>query len=174
MEKIIATRKLTSGEIDLAKQLYQDSIDYTIVKIHNESYLPFDMQSNNVAMTPNGEMYYMKDTYKDDFSSVKISLQHLFMHEIMHVWQHQKGYMVRTRGLFSGTVSYYYDLDGSLLKSYPMEQQACIVSDYWLLCNHSISNWMNFKNYKGKFSLSDIDGLKQKYVKIIGKFPYSD
>ncbi|TKV08983.1 hypothetical protein FDX19_13595 [Citrobacter sp. wls619] len=167
-------RTLTSGEITLAKQLYKDSIDYDKVKIHNESYLPFDMQRDNVAMTPNGEMYYMKNTYEPDFSLAGINQQHLFMHEMMHVWQHQKEYMVRTRGLFSGVVSYYYDLDGSLLKSYPMEQQACIVSDYWLLSNYTINDWINYRNYKGKFSLSDIEGLKQKYVKILGKFPYSD
>jgi len=49
---------------------------------------------------------------------------------MMHVWQHQKGMMVRTRGLFSWAVNYYYDLNGKKLSDYGMEQQASIVSDY--------------------------------------------
>ncbi|WP_213794025.1 hypothetical protein [Klebsiella aerogenes] len=50
-------RSLTIGEIALARLVFGDAIKYSEVKGHNKSYLPFNMQSNNVVMTPNGEMY---------------------------------------------------------------------------------------------------------------------
>ncbi|HEP0588724.1 TPA: hypothetical protein ACW7QF_001973 [Klebsiella aerogenes] len=50
-------RSLTIGEIALARLVFGDAIKYSEVKEHNKIYLPFNMQSNNVVMTPNGEMY---------------------------------------------------------------------------------------------------------------------
>ncbi|EOW1325748.1 hypothetical protein [Klebsiella aerogenes] len=50
-------RSLTICEIALARLVFGDAIKYSEVKVHNKIYLPFNMQSNNVAMTPNGEMY---------------------------------------------------------------------------------------------------------------------
>lgn len=62
-----------------------------------------------------------------------IHLISLYMHEMMHVWQTQKGMFVRTRGFFSGIADYTYSLDKVDLLHYGLEQQASIVSDYWLL-----------------------------------------
>lgn len=50
-------RSLTIGEIALARLVFGGAIKYSEVKVHNKIYLPFNMQSNNVAMTPNGEKY---------------------------------------------------------------------------------------------------------------------
>ncbi|MFR3779495.1 MAG: hypothetical protein ACLTW6_13635 [Enterobacter sp.] len=53
-----------------------------------ESYLPFNLQPVDVAMSPNGEMWFREDTYSPDFSLEKLlDKKHLFMHEMMHVWQ---------------------------------------------------------------------------------------
>ncbi len=46
-------RDLTSGEVILALDLFQDSIRYERVKIHNGKY--FFKQPANSGMTPNGE-----------------------------------------------------------------------------------------------------------------------
>ena len=86
-------RLLTLGEINLAKTLYGVSIRYNEVWIHRGSYLPFNMQNFRTAMTPNGELYFMEGTYENDFSMShqrmpRIVGAHLFLHEMMHVWQH--------------------------------------------------------------------------------------
>ncbi|SMG25571.1 type III secretion system effector protein [Cedecea sp. NFIX57] len=97
-------RLLTLGEIKLARTLYGNAIKYHKVCIHRGSYLPFNMQNNNYAMTPNGEIWFQEGVYEPDFSSTQrnpIDASHLFMHEMMHVWQHQHGMWVRTRGAFS-------------------------------------------------------------------------
>ncbi len=59
--------------------------------------------------------------------------KHRFMHELMHVWQAQHGMFVRTRGLFSRFADYSYSLDKENIRHYSLEQQASLVSDYWLL-----------------------------------------
>ena len=53
-------RLLTLGEINLARTLYAFTIRYNEVWIHRSSYLPFNLQKNNYAMTPNGELYFRK------------------------------------------------------------------------------------------------------------------
>lgn len=65
-------RQLTIGEIALAKTLYGYSIRYHLVWVHRESYLPFNLQPVDVAMSPNGEMWFREDTYSPDFSLEKL------------------------------------------------------------------------------------------------------
>lgn len=96
-----SARPLTIGEIALARSVFDNGIRYSDVKVHNGSYLPFNMQSKNVAMTPNGEMYFREPYYRDDFSTEDLSFKHWFIHEMVHVIQHQIGMNVRTRGLVS-------------------------------------------------------------------------
>ena len=74
-------RLLTLGEIKLAQSVFLSTIDYSKVWIHRESYLPFNLQDKNTAMTPNGEIYF-RDLYFDDFSQTTDSFQHLFIHFI--------------------------------------------------------------------------------------------
>src|SRR5471030_1186528 len=122
-------RMLTPVEIALAQQLYFTSIAYNQVWIHHGSYLPFGMQDDYTAMTPNGEMWFETYVYRDDFFMSQIGDQHLFLHEMMHVLQYQRGMRVMARGVFSWAVDYSYDLKRNKLSDYPMEQQASIVSD---------------------------------------------
>jgi len=91
-------RPLTIGEIALARSVFGDAIKYSEVKVHNKSYLPFNMQSTDVAMTPNGELYFREPHYRDDFSIEVPRYKHWFIHEMVHVLQHQIGMNVRTRG----------------------------------------------------------------------------
>ncbi|WP_338091454.1 PAAR domain-containing protein [Sodalis ligni] len=65
-------RLLTSGEIALARSIYADEIEYHKVWVHCDGYLPFGMQGKNVAMTPNGELYFREATYSPDFSKKDI------------------------------------------------------------------------------------------------------
>ena len=111
-----------------------------------ESYLPFNLQPVDVAMSPNGEMWYREETYSPDFSlEDDIVKKHRFMHEMMHVWQTQKGMFVRIRGLFSGIADYTYSLDKVDLLHYGLEQQASIVKRLLVIENTLV--WRGMKNY---------------------------
>ena len=57
-------RRMTLGEIAMARRVFGDSIVYSRVWIHCDSYLPFGLQKQNYAMTPNGELWYRKQMYR--------------------------------------------------------------------------------------------------------------
>lgn len=83
-------RLLTSDEIALAKSIFRNLVIYSRVWIHHGSYLPFNLQGKNTAMSPNGGIYF-KDWYCDDFSGKSFQYQHIFIHEMAHIWQFQSG-----------------------------------------------------------------------------------
>ena len=135
-------RALTSGEISMASLVFANSIDYTDVYIHNDEFLPFGLQNDDTVMTPNGEIYFPKGLYRDDFSNLvpqDAGLRHLFIHEMVHVWQHQLGYSVMIKGALlhpwcklNGCDPYNYVLENSkTLSDYNMEQQGDIIADYY-------------------------------------------
>nr|WP_318379249.1 type IV secretion protein Rhs [uncultured Enterobacter sp.] len=163
-------RVMRAGEIHLAQQLYGHSIHYEKVWIHHGSFLPFDMQENHTAMTPTGEIWFEQKLYKDDFSRSDLSLKHIFMHELMHVWQKERGMNVIMRGLISGVTDYHYKLDKYRLSDYSMEQQASIVSDYWLLKYHGFSrnSAHNLLDYNPKIPACK---LLSEYERVMGRFP---
>ncbi len=139
-------RPLTFGEVVLARTVYGNLINYSKVVVHCDSYLPFGLQSSDYGMTPNGELWFRSNLYRDDYSLERVSLKHLFLHEMAHVWQHQRGMWVRTRGLFSWAVAYRYKLDKSRLSDYGMEQQAAIIADYWYLKTQGINAFFAFRD----------------------------
>lgn len=166
-------RRMTLGEIAMARKVYGDSIVYSRVWIHCDSYLPFGLQSRNYAMTPNGELWFRQELYKQDFSvnTVFIEDKHLFIHELGHVWQHQHGQWVRTRGLFSWAADYCYSLDKKIINGYSLEQQASILADYWLLLVYGLDMWRYYQKpgrmgkYRGADNLRNIHSLYKKIVK---------
>lgn len=125
-------RPLTEGEIALASLLFRDAIDYTRVRIHGRRYLPF--QPKNCCMTPNGSMYFHHSCFLDDYSQANLTGQHWFMHEMVHVWQHQLGYPVRLRGAVRIGLPYHYALrEDATLADYNMEAQGDLLADYFVL-----------------------------------------
>lgn len=164
-------RLLTSGEIFLAREFFGYSIQYNRVWIHNGSYLPFGLQEDNTAMTPNGEMWFESRVYYDDYSRAPVDFQHMFIHEMMHVWQYQRGMNIRFRGLLSWAANYKYDLSEAALNRYSMEQQASIVADYWLLIKHGFKGKLNIINLKSYYEYDDINSIHNAYVKILKGFP---
>ena len=53
---------------------------------------------------------------------------------MVHVWQHQLGYPVRTRGAVRIGLSYCYELAaGKTLSDYNMEAQGDLLADYYVL-----------------------------------------
>lgn len=168
-------RRLTTGEIQLAKSVFLSTIDYSKVWIHRGSYLPFNLQNEDTAMTPNGEIYF-RNQYCDDFSLTTDDLQHLFIHEMGHVWQREKGMNVIFRGLVSWMVSYHYTLDGRLLSEYPMEQQTQIIADNFTLQTQGYDIWHRL--WGGKYPTITLDGdisesvIREQYKISLRGFPW--
>ncbi|MCI1899221.1 MAG: type IV secretion protein Rhs [Enterobacter sp.] len=164
-------RRLTLGEINLASSLFGFSIHYHQVWIHLESYLPFNLQNPTQAMSPDGEMWFRPEKYQHDFSLASVYFQHLFLHEMMHIWQHQRGLWVRTRGLMSWAADYSYHLDKPNLLDYGLEQQASIVSDYWLLKHHGFYHLQYLIEYKDYNSSVQESKMLINYQQALGGFP---
>lgn len=165
-------RLMTLGEIAMARRIFGDSIVYSRVWVHCDSYFPFGLQTPGTAMAPNGELWFRKEDYYADFSRADVSVEdkHIFIHELGHVWQHQHGQWVRVRGLVSKFANYYYQLDREKLTDYPLEQQASIIADYWLLLVYGLNKWISFLSsdsqgkYSGKDPISEIPRLYRKIV----------
>lgn len=87
-------------------------------------------------MAPMGHLHFHPDgsAYCEDFGTAPLSRQGLFIHEMTHVWQHQRGvFLPLRRHPFS---RYTYSLKpGLALESYGIEQQAEIVRHAFLLRN---------------------------------------
>lgn len=166
-------RLLTTGEIKLAKKVFEDQIQYNKVWIHHGSYLPFSMQEKNTAMTPNGEIWFETNVYRDDYSLSSVDYKHLFMHEMMHVWQYQRGMNVKLRGMVSWATNYEYDFDKHFLSSYSMEQQASIIADFWLIAKYSLNpaSHKRIIKYKKYDEHEPVRDLVKKYENIFGGFP---
>ncbi|WMY72635.1 type IV secretion protein Rhs [Buttiauxella selenatireducens] len=164
-------RLLTPGEIGLACSLFDFSVHYNQVWVHRGGYLPFNLQDNYTAMTPDGEMWFQDGVYQNDFSIPYVDGQHLFLHEMMHVYQKQRGMWVKTRGAFSWAADYTYSLDKATLSDYSMEQQACIVSDYWLLKHHGFFGHTNLYKFRDYDPHEPVRNLLVRYVEILGNFP---
>jgi hypothetical protein len=126
-------RPLTAGEIAMASLLFGDAIDYSRVRIHNRRYLPL-VQPRNCAMTPNGSIYFHHSCFLPDYSRADPGAKHWFMHEMVHVWQHQLGYPVRLRGAVRFGLPYHYELrEDAQLSDYNMEAQGELLADYFAL-----------------------------------------
>lgn len=165
-------RQLTIGEITLAKTLFGGSLNYSLIWVHRESYLPFNLQPVDTAMAPNGELWFREETYSPDFSlEIELAKKHIFMHEMVHAWQTQKGMFVRTRGLFSRFSDYSYSLNKADFFHYSLEQQASIASDYWLLINYGFEGNRGLYKYRDYTPKMSIYNLIHQYKSIMKGFP---
>lgn len=141
-------RRLTDGEIALAQSVYQSSLNYDRIRIHKGRLIPF-FQNGKIAMSPFGTMHFPPDLYVDDFSQGSITKQHLFIHEMAHIWQYQLGLtlwldgaILSAKGGYRGNVCYAYD-DWSKsceqFNQFNMEQQADLIAD-WFVFQHTRKN----------------------------------
>jgi uncharacterized Zn-binding protein involved in type VI secretion len=147
-------RGLTAGEIAMARLVFGDAIDYGKVKLHNGKYLWFGMQPDNVAMTPNGEMYFSPDYFSEDFSADDIDNRHWFIHEMTHVWQYQLGYPVKARGAIRLGLGYRYALSQEKqFGDYNMEAQGDLLADYFVLKHEHKPQAMHQQQYASQLSL---------------------
>ncbi|MWL85830.1 hypothetical protein GA566_00135 [Cupriavidus sp. SW-Y-13] len=135
---MVMNRPLTPGEIALAHQIFADAVDYASVRILHRNFVFW--QGGRYIITPNGNIYLGRKLRGiDDFSRAGLGLQALFIHEMAHVWQHQRGVNVLWRGgceqvlHFLGFNQYRYRLTaGKALHDYKLEQQGDILRDFFL------------------------------------------
>lgn len=127
-------RLLTPGEISLARSIFGNTLDYSLVRIRRRKWFP--LQPRRTIMAPRGHIHFHPagSAYCDDFSVQSLSRQGLFIHEMTHVWQTQtlgKWYLVCNRMPWS---RYDYSLKpGWTLEQYGIEQQAEIVKHAFVL-----------------------------------------
>ena len=127
-------RRLTPGEIALARSVFGTAIDYGPVRIRRRKFFP--LHPRGVTMAPRGHLHFhpAASHYCDDFTAASLSLQGHFIHEMVHVWQaQQRGdwYLVLRRHPWC---RYDYALKpGWKLEQYGIEQQAEIVRHAFLL-----------------------------------------
>jgi hypothetical protein len=158
-----ASRALTQGEVLMAATIFGKSIDYSRPRVHNDEFLPFGLQPNNTAMTPNGEMYFNPSRFKEDFSLSTDSDKHWFIHEMVHVWQHQLGYPVMLRGAIRIGLDYEYELAADKrLGDYNMEAQGDLLADYFALKVLGVPEVMAMVKYRNSLPLYET--VLQKFL----------
>ena len=126
-------RPLTPGEIELARSVFADAIDYSRVRLVRRKWWP--LQPRGTVMAPSGNIHFhpRSDSWSEDFARESVWRQGLFIHELTHVWQAQ------TRGRFYLPLMrhpfcrYRYELvPGRPFDRYGLEQQAEIVRHAFL------------------------------------------
>lgn len=126
-----AGRGLTCAEIELARSVFGSAIDYGPVRIYRQRWWLF--QPRNVCMAPRGALHFHPQSagYRDCFARAPLAVQGFFIHEMAHVWQHQRGInLLLARHPFC---SYHYALKpGKKLLDYGVEQQAEIIAHTFL------------------------------------------
>ena len=125
-------RLLTSGEIELARTVFGTAIDYGPVRIARRKWMFFQPRETVMAPTGNIHFHPKSSLYRDDFAAAPLGEQGLFIHEMTHVWQHQRGVILPiARHPFC---RYDYAIRPGLpLNRYGIEQQAEIVRHAFLL-----------------------------------------
>ena len=127
------SRSLTPGEIELARSVFGEAIDYSRVRLFKGKWWPF--HPRNAAMAPMGNIYFHPEgqVWSDDFAKESLGRQGFFIHEMTHVWQAQRSgrfYLPLMRHPFC---RYSYDLKpGKPFRRYGLEQQAEIVAHSFL------------------------------------------
>lgn len=126
------SRALTEGEIALARSVFGNAIDYAPVRLIQRKWAFF--QPRETVMAPTGCLHFHPrgSRYRDDFADGDLDDQGLLIHELVHVWQHQKGiFLPLARHPFC---RYDYAIRAGLpLERYGIEQQAEIVRHAFVL-----------------------------------------
>lgn len=130
-------RGLTDGEVEIAKKVFNDLINYNEIKIFNIPYLPW--QPKDILMAPNGRLFVSQQVFAKDYSKCSIVMQGVFIHELTHVLQYQKHTNVVVKGFILQSAYYLsfkmYDpykyklINGKRFEQYNIEQQGDIARD---------------------------------------------
>ncbi len=126
-------RSLTPGEIELARTIFADAVDYAAVRLVHRPWWP--LQPRSIVMAPTGNIHFHPkgSTWSDDFAHDTLAAQGLLIHEMTHVWQAQtrgRYYLPLMRHPFC---RYSYRIEpGRPFGRYGLEQQAELVRHLFL------------------------------------------
>ena len=135
-------RKLSGEEIELAKTVFGDAIDYEAVRISARRIKPF--QPKNGGLCTGNTINISGSAYCQDYTtSDRTGLRAFFIHEMTHIWQYQNSPAYFGRKLLKELTKHHFNymakayryelVDGKPFDDYGLEQQACIVQDYFAL-----------------------------------------
>lgn len=127
--RIGETRVLTKGERVIAHAMFGDELDADRVRIAQLPRFGFG------AMVPFGDtILFALIGAERDFSAAPLGAQGLFVHELTHCWQAQRGRILALAKLKAiGLAAYRYTLaPGKPFAAYNIEQQAEIVRHLFL------------------------------------------
>jgi len=125
-------RPLTPGERQLAAGVFGDAVDLDPVRLVRRKWAFF--QPRETVMAPLGCIHFHPKghLWREDFAAAPLDLQALLIHELVHVWQHQRGMFLPLRR--HPFCRYDYALKpGQAFTRYGIEQQAEIVRHAFLL-----------------------------------------
>ncbi|HCL5252108.1 TPA: hypothetical protein N2G30_002232 [Salmonella enterica] len=128
-----------------------------------------------ITNTRNGEVLLSINEYRSDFTadctnyhdSVKYS--HLFILAMAFVWQYYRHDSSFHDSTYASSLWYSYTLDEPCFIFYSIEQQAAIISDYWLLNKHGLIEYEGLSNHKihNQFKINAEIELLRKYESIL-------
>lgn len=154
------TRPLHRWEVELAKSVYGDTVNYRRVRIDELA----------VAGPKQKRFCYVSFHLVNSWGPMRNST---FIHELMHVWQYEKMgalYMVNALRAQNSIMGYNYGgltalkeylEKGKNLQDFNPEQQADIVADYYLIKNGYSPQW-------GCGSREDL-AVYEKFIEDLGK-----
>lgn len=141
-------RKLTPGEIALARTAFANKIDYSRVVLNDgpgtEALAHIAFAKGNSAITVDSSIYFKAD-YCPDFSAPGKNRQ-VFIHEMTHVWQYQ------TMGLAAFALRYGADLLAAKGKPDAMYNYtagttrfgtAMLEAQAQMTCDYGAASWAN-------------------------------
>nr|WP_306306486.1 MULTISPECIES: RHS repeat-associated core domain-containing protein [Acinetobacter] len=144
------SRGLSDGEIKMSQPVFGNKIDYSQPRVFNRPWLNNPLQSR--AMAPDGNIYYPKDKYREDFSTQKLGERATFIHEMTHVMQFQNGISVIGEGkslqwnyMVNNIPVYdYIFIPNKPFNGYNIEQQGQIAEDIYRGKLTNIIKWNNW------------------------------
>ena len=130
-------RRLTVQEIETARLIFSDGIDYSRVFVSRGIPL---LPALKVAMVPNGNIYFPRNDCPCDFTACEGYYRVWLIHELTHVWQYQLGYrtwlggaLLSLKGGYINRRAYAYPPPAEVgsFSALNMEQQADFVAHYY-------------------------------------------
>ena len=132
-----ALRRLTEGEIALARGVFGDALSAGGVRILSVPVWPraFVASASLIAWPARSALR--------DFSGADLSLQAILVHELTHVWQAQTGVNLLLAKLRAGDGPAAYDYTaakGTPFTDLNIEQQAMWVQDAFLAARNGVAS----------------------------------
>ncbi len=139
-------RDLTAGETKMLREIFKDSVDYKKVRIHHSAAADRILGWMGAEAVTHKNLIFMSQSAcaKNYTACQDNDPKYVLVHEAAHVWQTQNGLMPgRLRMAFenyrrlipNGDYHKHYEYSlqqGKPLTAYNVEQQASIITDYYM------------------------------------------